>query len=206
MKKTLCFALAACVLFVLCACGAPAEPVAASPSTPEEQEVMDTVDSALSGLSSGELLWAMVTGGSSSLPEEAAVVQPLLTLLSDHFSYTATDILVDGDYARVAMRVTYGDLSGVFNDIVSSSLGSALGGLISGSGVDLDALIQKAEQAAAECVESGSIPTVEKDVTIYLEKSGDSWVLTPNDDFMNAISGNLYGPVKNMSSLLNSLS
>lgn len=104
-------------------------------------------------------------------------------------SYEVVSSTVDGDKATVKTKVTSVDLPKIYSKTVSDLMPSLMASELAGKNEDAKTQIM---QTFINSINSPKVDKTTTEVDIKLVKdSSKGWLIEPNDDLMNAMSGNM---------------
>lgn len=106
-------------------------------------------------------------------------------LLVKHLGYEVLSSTVDGDKAVVNAKITNVDMKEIVSEYFVKALTLAF------SGKDEDVIEAELEAMMIELLEDEDIKLITTEVKINLNKGEDNWIIDPDEDFMNAILGDL---------------
>lgn len=131
----------------------------------------------LEKLRSGEIF----EDGDTSLTDEDMEMQKRIY---ENMKYTVGEEKISGDTATVALEITVVDMQAVFTKYLSEAMAH-----MGEEDWDADGKVMLDILAAADA------PTTTKNVTVNMVKTDGSWTVAEenNDDFLNAVSGGLFG-------------
>lgn len=106
-------------------------------------------------------------------------------LLVKHLGYEVLSSSVDGDSAVVNAKITNIDMKEIVSEYFVKALTLAF------SGKDDDVIETELEAMMIELLEDENVKLVTTEVKVNLNKGEDNWIIDPDEDFMNAILGDL---------------
>ena len=166
MKKTVSLLLTAALLlsaFLLVSCGG---------KTPSQ-----VLTDELEKLRSGEIF----EDGNASLSNEDMEMQKRIY---ENMKYTVGEEKISGDTAAVALEITVVDMQAVFTKYLTEAVAH-----MGEDNWDADGKVMLDMLAASDA------PTATQNVTVNMIKTDGNWTIAEenNDDFLNAVSGGLFG-------------
>ncbi|GLC32444.1 NTF2-like N-terminal transpeptidase domain-containing protein [Clostridium omnivorum] len=116
--------------------------------------------------------------------------------------YKIESSVVKGDTATVNAKVTTVDLVKITGNMISDLLPTLMAKALSGEDQNEAETEKLINQYFTNSINDPSAMKTTTDVTINLVKSEDkkSWLIDPNDDLLNAMTGNLQNAFKTMNS------
>lgn len=114
--------------------------------------------------------------------------------------YKIESSVVKGDTATVNAKVTTVDLVKITGNMISDLLPTLMAKALSGEDQNEAETEKLINQYFTNSINDPSASKTTTDVTINLVKSEDkkSWLIDPNDDLLNAMTGNLQNAFKSM--------
>lgn len=114
--------------------------------------------------------------------------------------YKIESSVVKGDTATVNAKVTTVDLVKITGNMISDLLPTLMAKTLSGEDQNEAETEKLINQYFTNSINDPSASKTTTDVTINLVKSEDkkSWLIDPNDDLLNAMTGNLQNAFKSM--------
>lgn len=100
---------------------------------------------------------------------------------------------INGDNAIVETKINAPDFASIFSEIIEDSFALALSSSFTTDTEEYneEAMDELINNMIVEKFSSADLPMVENTVKINLIKSDNSWLIDPDEDFYNALTGNL---------------
>ncbi len=120
-------------------------------------------------------------------PEEEVYLEPMMQKLSYK---EVKEVSQEEDKAVVSVKITSLNMSSIITKTFSELIPLAFASAFSEdqSEEDMDKL---AEQYLMDAISDENAPTVTTEVNINLQKQDGTWKIVPDDNFINALTGNL---------------
>ena len=180
MKKAIYYILIALLLLTSAGCSGPSPDAAAKGFI----DAMVKADFATAAKYVGGNVDEMINA------PDAEEAEQLIKALFARVSYQIGDSKVTGNQATVAAKITAPDLTVVTAKVILEVMPAAFALAFSGGGSEeqmntlfIESFVTNINDAEAAMLTS--------EVTINLEKKDGSWIITPDDAFINALTGNL---------------
>lgn len=121
---------------------------------------------------------------------DAQEAEQLVKAIFAKVSYQLGENKVTGSQATVAAKITAPDLAVITAAVMLEAMPAAFALAFSGGGSEeqIEALFMESFQRN---IEDKDAPMLTSDVTVHLEKKDGSWIITPDDSLINALTGSL---------------
>lgn len=118
----------------------------------------------------------------------------LAKLIFSKLSYQVISSNTSGDTAVAKTKITSPDLNKISGKMVTDLFPGLYSKALNGEQLTQDKINQLIEQYYTKNLNESSVPTVTNDVDIKLVKNKDKnmWLIEPNENLANAITGNLF--------------
>lgn len=118
----------------------------------------------------------------------------LAKLVFSKLSYEVVSSTTSGDTAVAKTKITSPDLSKISGKMVTDLFPSLYSKAVNGEQLTEDKINQLIEEYYSKSLNESSVPAVTNDVDIKLVKNKDKnmWLIEPNENLANSITGNLF--------------
>jgi hypothetical protein len=174
------------VLIVLAGCGG-------SGAKPEK-----TVEDCLNAIREGKLdsVNQYVLDGEASLSNvEDERNEVVLNEAFKKLEYEILESKVEGENAQVKVKIVAPDMAKIMGQLMISALNNAF------SGDSEEAMQEKMNNEMKEIFNSNSFEMVTSEVVVSLKQKDDKWLIDANEQFVNAITGNLLEVMNELSNI-----